>query len=86
MFKSILKLLLMTAMIVWALWFGSWKVLNVYMDTPMAITSPVKYQLIRGGSQHSVLAWLADNHYLEYPRAVAAYSRITGDARHGQAG
>jgi UPF0755 protein len=85
-FRTILKLLLLMVMIVCVLCFGSWKVLNVYMDTPMAITSPVKYQLNKGGSQHSVLAWLANNHYLEYPRAVAAYSRITGDASHVEAG
>lgn len=86
MFKASLKLLLIALTIVSAFSLVSWKLLNVYMDTPMSITSPVKYQLNKGGSQHSILAWLAENHYLEYPRAVAAYSRLSGDANHVQAG
>lgn len=86
MFKTFFKLLLFSVFIVGLLSAASWKILNVYMDTPMSIADPVKYQLSKGGSQNSVLAWLGDNKYLDYPKAVAVYSRFSGVGRQVQAG
>ena len=86
MFKVFLKWLLLAAIVAVMVAFTSWKFLNVYMDTPMSIASPLKYHLAKGGSQHSVLSWLADNNYLDYPRAVALYSRVSGETSQVQAG
>lgn len=82
LFKMIISSLL--ALLLGALF--SWQLLNHYLDTPMDIPSPVSYQLSRGGSLNSVLAWLDKNSYLDYPRVISIYSRISGEGAHVQAG
>lgn len=86
MFKSLLKLGLFSSLLLVLAAGLSWRLLNNYLDTPMFISSPTSYQLKRGGSLSTVLAWLSDNRYLAYPRLVSLYSRISGEGSQVLAG
>jgi UPF0755 protein len=85
-FKILFKLLVVTPLVLALTLLLVWQLLDQYMDKPMAISSPVTYQLNRGGSLRSVLSWLGKNDYIDYPEIIAIYSRISGEGRQVQAG